>query len=68
MLVDHGHRILGIDNLNADYDVRLKDYRLGRLLNRRGMAVVLGAMGYRFGDKRKGQFSLTGWGVNPANQ
>lgn len=27
-----GHSVVGVDNLNDYYDVRLKDYRLGRLL------------------------------------
>ena len=31
-LLKQGHRIVGVDNLNAYYDVRLKDYRLGGLL------------------------------------
>lgn len=32
MLLEAGHHVVGIDNLNDYYDVRLKDYRLGRLL------------------------------------
>jgi len=32
MLLEAGHTVVGIDNLNDYYDVRLKDYRLGRLL------------------------------------
>lgn len=31
-LLAEGHTVVGIDNLNDYYDVRLKDYRLGRLL------------------------------------
>jgi UDP-glucuronate 4-epimerase len=31
-LLADGHTVVGIDNLNSYYDVRLKDYRLGRLL------------------------------------
>jgi len=31
LLVD-GHTVVGVDNLNAYYDVRLKDWRLARLL------------------------------------
>ena len=31
MLLEDGHTIVGIDNLNDYYDVRLKDYRLDRL-------------------------------------
>jgi nucleoside-diphosphate-sugar epimerase len=32
MLLAEGHTVVGIDNLNDYYDVRLKDYRLGSLL------------------------------------
>ena len=32
MLLADGHTVVGIDNLNDYYDVRLKDYRLGSLL------------------------------------
>jgi len=32
MLLAEGHTVVGIDNLNDYYDVRLKDYRLSRLL------------------------------------
>jgi UDP-glucuronate 4-epimerase len=31
-LLDHGHQVVGIDDLNDYYDVRLKDYRLDLLL------------------------------------
>ena len=31
-LLADGHTVVGIDNLNSYYDVRLKDYRLGALL------------------------------------
>ena len=34
MLLAEGHQVVGVDNLNEYYDVRLKDYRLGRLLSR----------------------------------
>lgn len=30
-LLDEGHRVYGVDNLNDAYDVRLKEYRLSRL-------------------------------------
>ena len=30
-LLDHGYRVVGVDNLNDYYDVRLKDWRLGQL-------------------------------------
>jgi UDP-glucuronate 4-epimerase len=32
MLLAEGHTVVGVDNLNDYYDVRLKDYRLGKLL------------------------------------
>lgn len=31
MLLDDGHQVTGVDNLNDAYDVRVKEYRLGRL-------------------------------------
>lgn len=34
MLIDAGHHVYGVDNMNAAYDTRLKDYRLKRLLSR----------------------------------
>ena len=30
-LLDHGHQVVGVDNLNDYYDVRLKDWRLAQL-------------------------------------
>ena len=30
-LIDAGHHVYGVDNLNDAYDIRLKEYRLGRL-------------------------------------
>jgi len=32
MLLAQGHSVVGVDNLNDYYDVRLKDYRLSRLM------------------------------------
>jgi UDP-glucuronate 4-epimerase len=34
MLLAEGHTVVGVDNLNDYYDVRLKDHRLSRLLGR----------------------------------
>jgi UDP-glucuronate 4-epimerase len=31
MLLERGDEVVGVDNLNDYYDVRLKEYRLGRL-------------------------------------
>ena len=36
MLLAEGHTVVGVDNLNDYYDVRLKDYRLSRLLGAQG--------------------------------
>ncbi len=40
MLLDDGHTVVGIDNMNAAYDVRMKEYRLGRLEGREGFTFV----------------------------
>lgn len=34
LLLDSGHTVIGLDNMNNAYDVRLKEYRLGRLVER----------------------------------
>ena len=31
LLIDAGHHVYGVDNMNDAYDIRLKEYRLGRL-------------------------------------
>ncbi len=31
LLIEQGHQVVGVDNLNTAYDVRLKEYRLARL-------------------------------------
>lgn len=36
MLLDAGHSIHGVDNLNDAYDVRMKEYRLRKLMDREG--------------------------------
>ena len=38
LLLDAGHSVVGVDNLNDAYDVRMKDYRLGRLIGRQGFS------------------------------
>ena len=35
-LLEDGHQVVGLDNLNDAYDVRLKEWRLGRLQDRPG--------------------------------
>ncbi len=35
-LLNDGHSVVGVDNLNHAYDVRLKEYRLGKLVARPG--------------------------------
>src|SRR5690606_8613891 len=37
-LLDEGHTVVGVDNLNDAYDVRLKEWRLGRLRGREGFS------------------------------
>jgi nucleoside-diphosphate-sugar epimerase len=36
LLLDEGHRVVGVDNMNDAYDVRLKEWRLARLAPRPG--------------------------------
>ncbi len=36
MLLDQGHEVYGIDDLNDAYDVRVKEYRLRQLEGRKG--------------------------------
>ena len=38
LLLDDGHEVVGVDNLNDAYDVRLKEWRLRRLLPREGFS------------------------------
>jgi UDP-glucuronate 4-epimerase len=47
LLLAQGHRVVGVDNLNDYYDVRLKDHRLAGLLGEE--AVSTGADGCRVG-------------------
>lgn len=41
-LTEDGHAVVGIDNLNDAYDVRLKDYRLARLKQQPGFTFYRG--------------------------
>jgi UDP-glucuronate 4-epimerase len=38
LLLDNGHEVCGVDDLNNAYDVRMKEYRLNRLINRDGFS------------------------------
>jgi UDP-glucuronate 4-epimerase len=38
ILLDSGHSVIGVDNMNDAYDVRMKEYRLNRLLDRPGFS------------------------------
>lgn len=38
LLLDAGHAVVGVDNLNAAYDPRLKQHRVGQLAGRPGFA------------------------------
>ncbi|MBI4394401.1 MAG: SDR family NAD(P)-dependent oxidoreductase [Euryarchaeota archaeon] len=42
LLLDAGHSVVGVDNLNSAYDVRLKEWRLSRLSSREGFSFVRG--------------------------
>lgn len=38
LLLEAGHEVVGVDNLNDAYDVRMKEYRLGRLMDKPGFS------------------------------
>ena len=38
LLLDEGHSVVGLDNMNNAYDVRMKQWRLGRLASRPGFS------------------------------
>ena len=40
MLTEQGHTVVGVDNLNNAYDVRMKEYRLKRLQARPGFTFI----------------------------
>lgn len=40
LLLDEGHSVVGLDNLNDSYDVRLKEWRLSRLTPRQGFVFL----------------------------
>jgi UDP-glucuronate 4-epimerase len=40
LLLEAGHTVTGVDNLNDAYDVRIKEYRLQRLLPRAGFSFL----------------------------
>lgn len=40
MLLDAGHSVVGVDNLNDAYDVRMKQHRLERFRNREGFTFL----------------------------
>jgi UDP-glucuronate 4-epimerase len=47
LLLEQGHRVVGIDNLNNSYDVRLKQWRLQQLQAREGFAFSRGDLSDR---------------------
>lgn len=47
LLLEQGHRVVGIDNLNDAYDQRVKKYRLDRLQSRDGFSFVEGDIANR---------------------
>ncbi|HET7537329.1 MAG TPA: NAD-dependent epimerase/dehydratase family protein [Candidatus Didemnitutus sp.] len=44
MLLDAGHTVVGLDNLNDYYDVRLKEHRLARLAKKPGFTFARGTI------------------------
>ncbi len=42
LLLEQGHTVVGLDNLNDAYDVRLKQYRLNRLVGCHGFRILKG--------------------------
>jgi UDP-glucuronate 4-epimerase len=49
LLLDQGHAVVAIDNLNTAYDVRLKQWRLDQLLPRPGFSFSRGDISDRVG-------------------
>jgi len=49
LLLDQGHRVTGVDNLNDAYDVRLKEWRLRQLEGRSGFSFHDGDICHREG-------------------
>ena len=39
LLCGAGHTVVGVDNMNDAYDVRLKDWRLARLMKLKGFSI-----------------------------
>ncbi|MCF3648467.1 NAD-dependent epimerase/dehydratase family protein [Synoicihabitans lomoniglobus] len=60
LLLAAGHHVVGVDNLNAYYDVRLKDHRLHRLLQGDGSRVgsAPDASAFAVGESRAGNFTF----------
>ena len=52
LLLDEGHSVVGVDNLNDSCDIRLKEWRLDRLRNRNGFRFVHGDVSDREAVKR----------------
>lgn len=47
MLLDAGHTVVGVDNLNNAYDVRMKEHRLAHLRQREGFTFTRGDIAER---------------------
>ncbi|MBV6396517.1 MAG: UDP-glucose 4-epimerase [Anaerolineales bacterium] len=47
MLIEQGHTVVGVDNMNDAYDVRIKEYRLKRLQSLPGFDFVRGDISER---------------------
>lgn len=59
-LLERGHTVVGVDNLNDYYDVRLKDHRLDLLLGGDGMVVggAVAESAFSTGSKEHERFSF----------
>ncbi len=60
LLLAEGHTVVGVDNLNDYYDVRLKDYRLGKLLGAVGGALRPDGLGLGADPKRSIYAGISG--------
>ena len=38
MLLEEGHQVVGVDNMNQSYDLRMKEYRLNKLKKQPGFS------------------------------
>jgi nucleoside-diphosphate-sugar epimerase len=61
MLLENGHSVVGVDNLNDAYDVRVKEYRLKRLLAFPGFVFSRMDISDRYAVEKLGQTDEPGY-------